>query len=215
MQLVLLVSLLFADTQAEARARAAFAFADVKSFPTWPDSIPFPAEMKPYTRSKYTQEIAVTNGYDRISPVPRTRLEAKWHQSGGMEGVKDFRSDLYRYLPEMPEVWVGNISVLNSLGYFQDNRGWKINYVDGSKFMDVLSNTTTGDVFEIRTREKKAGKWQSGILYTNEKARPEGYKGLTVSCNSCHSQAGTGGYAVGLIPGGDTVISVGFRALER
>lgn len=179
----------------------------------WPSSLPFPSEMKPYKRGKYTQSIYTTSGFTRhfIDPVPRFRLLAKWRQSGGMEGVSDFRSDLYRYFPSEPEAWIGDIQVWNGSNY-QTNRGWKVLFPDGSKFMDVLSSR--GTVFEVRQREKKEGKWTSLVAYEDVAARPKGYTGLTVSCNSCHSEAGSGSYGVGLIPGGDGVLSVGFRALE-
>jgi hypothetical protein len=170
--------------------------------------------MQRYKRASMTQAIAVTNGRDSITPVPRLRLpDARWHQSGGMLGIKEFRSDLYRYLPDDPKVWVGNIDVWNGSN-FQQNRGWKVEYPNGSKFMDVLS-TDSGKVFEVRQRLKADGKWQSSVVFEDKQARPRGYAGLTVSCNSCHREAGSGGYAVGLVPGGDGVLSVGFTALEK
>lgn len=186
---------------------------DLMAAGPWPYDLEFPSEMKRYKRAEMTQRIAVTNDRDTIEPVSRLQLDAKWHQSGGMLGIDDFRSDLYRYLPEPPKVWVGDIAVLNSFGHYQNNRGWKAQFPDGSKFLDVLSKD--GDVFEIRERKKEEGRWQSAIVYENEKARPIGYTGLNVSCNSCHKEAGQGGYAVGLAPGGDGVLSVGFKSLER
>jgi len=56
------------------------------------------AGMKRYKRASMTQEIAVTNDRDRISPVQRLALHARdqrWLVSGGLLGF-DFRSDLYR-----------------------------------------------------------------------------------------------------------------------
>ena len=180
----------------------------------WPNGLKFPSEMKPYKRSEFTQNIFTTNGFTvhHIEPVRRSNLERKWQVSGGMADVKEFRSDLYRYFPEYPSTWVDNIPVWNGSN-FQNNRGWKIEWPDGSKFMDVLSNK--GEVFEIRQRKKESGKWNSLVLFEDPKARPIGYTGLSVSCASCHSQAGTGSYGAGLVPGGDGVISVGFKALER
>lgn len=185
----------------------------------WPESLDFPEGMVPYKRGTKTQKIytVVNDPRDHIDPVDRYSLpDTRWHQSGGMLGVEGYRSDVYRYLPEKPEVWIGDISVLNSLGYYQNNRGWRVNYPDGSRFMDVLSNTKlNNEVFEIRQRTKKDGKWESLVIYENEKVRPAKYTGLTVSCASCHKEAGTGGYAVGLAPGGDGVLSTGFTALEE
>jgi cytochrome c len=62
-------------------------------------------------------------------------------------------------------------------------------------------------MFEHRVRSKDSGRWYSRIEYVDEAARPDGYTGLKVSCASCHSEAGTGKYNDGLVPGGDTVLS--------
>jgi hypothetical protein len=159
-----------------------------------------------FSATKWTQEIAVTNSRDRITQVPITGLAAKWHVSGGMVGVKGWTSDKYKYLPATVTHWVGNISVLNSLGYYQQNRGVRRSYPDGTEFHDVLRNAD-GVVFEHRTRKKMNGVWDSQVVYRDVAARPAGYFGLKQSCASCHNEAGTGGYAVGLVPGGDTVLS--------
>lgn len=171
-----------------------------------------PAGMKRYRRASYTQEIAVTDGRDRISPVHRLQVKEKWHASGGFADMGGFRSDLYRN-DARPRVWVGNIGVLNSLGYMQDNRGWKREYPDGARFLDVLSKD--GTVFEVRSAEKKDGKWNRLVVYRDKEARPKGYDRLAVSCASCHDEAGSGGYATGLVPGGDGIISDPFPALEN
>jgi hypothetical protein len=128
-----------------------------------------------------------------------------------MEGIKGWKSDLYRYVPYEPDHWIGDISVLNSFNNFQKNRGHLRSYPDGTEFHDVLSKDDV--VFEHRIREKVNGKWESYVAYKNVDARPEGYTGLTQSCASCHEKAGTGGYAVGLVPGGDTVLSDPFGGL--
>jgi hypothetical protein len=179
-----------------------------------------------YKRAAFTQSI-FNRGIQE--PVSRLLVAPKWHQSGGMEGIKGFRSDLYRFLPALPRVWIGEIEVNNGgdiTHYNQFGRivsvergkstqiefGWKVEYANGTRFLDVLS--TGGKVFEVRSRTKGDGKWASLLLFEDKAARPLGYTGLTVSCASCHSQAGTGGYATGLVPGGDGVLSVGFSALE-
>ena len=171
-----------------------------------------PPQFKRYKSAKYTQRIAVTNGRDTILPIRRASLLEKWRVPGGLEGVKGWKSDLYSWADG--EAWVGNISVLNSLGYFQSNRGWKRSYSDGSEFLDVLTNTGTGKVFEVRKAVKKDGQWQRFTTYRDAAQRPKGYAGPPKDCRSCHSEAGTGGYAEGLVPGGDTVISHPFEALE-
>ncbi len=163
-----------------------------------------------YEVAIYTQEIAITNGFDRITPVRRNRLKREWQMSGGMVDLAHavavgVKSDKYRYLPAPPKTWVGNVAVVNQFGHVQYNRGIIREYVDGTRFDDILYYK--GVLFEHRVREKVKGQWKSSILHTDEKARPPGYKGLGKSCASCHDQAGGGSYAEGLVPGGDTVIS--------
>ncbi len=165
-----------------------------------------------YRRAQYTQEIAVTNNVDRITPVHRSKLESKWHQSGGMEGISGYHSDVYKFVPAGMRVGIANIQVWNGSN-FQPNRGWTRSYPDGTVFFDVLSKD--GEVFEARERRKENGNWKSRVVFKDEAHRPTGYKGLTVSCASCHDEAGSGNYGVGLVPGGDTVLSDGFDALER
>lgn len=176
-----------------------------------------PPGMVPYQRSRFTQSIAVVDGRDQILRVSRALLAAKWRSSGGMEGVTGWTSTVYRNeIASRPKVWVGNISVKNSFGYFQQNRGYKREYADGSVFMDVLS-AKDGTVFEARRLEKVDGKWKPSTMYADATARPKGYAGLQVACASCHSGPdgpGTGGYGVGLVPGGDGIISAPFPALE-
>lgn len=188
---------------------------DLKAAGPWPNDLEKPKGMVRYRPSRFTQEIAVTDNQDRIIPVLRDKLEDHWKVPGGLVVAKGWRSDLYKYVPVQYHEYVGDISVLNSLGYFQSNRGWKRSYPNGTYFADVLSNDK-GEVFEVRYREKDNGKWFNTVAYRNVNARPKGYFRInTTQCNSCHNQAGTGGYAVGLVPGGDTVLSDPFLALER
>jgi len=169
-----------------------------------------PDTSKRFEPAIYTQEIAVTNGRDRIDKVEITDLpDRRWHQSGGMQGIDRslWKSEKYRSIPGGVEPnWIANISVRNSLGYMQNNRGIVRQYPDGTRFDDVLSNAD-GKVFEHRVREKKDGRWKSTVVYSDPAARPKGYEGLKVTCASCHDQAGTGNYAAGLVPGGDTILS--------
>lgn len=179
----------------------------------WVDSIAFPVGMVRYRPAKFTQEIAVTNDRDRITPVHRSNLLTKWQVPGGMEEVDGWDSDLYKYVPTEANPFVADIGVLNSFGHIQQNRGWRRTYPDGTQFHDVLSKD--GVVFEHRVREKVNGAWESFVAYKDVSARPAGYVGLGGQrCQSCHVEAGTGGYAVGLVPGSDTVISDPFPALE-
>jgi hypothetical protein len=160
-----------------------------------------------YVPTKYTQSIytvAGEGGRPHIDQVPIAELDRKWHQSGGMADYPGVVSEKYRTLPAKPQSLIGDVSVKTSFGS-QINQGLKREYADGTRFDDVLSYG--GKVFEQRTREKQGGKWTSTVTFTDEQARPPGYHGLTQTCASCHNQAGTGSYAAGLVPGGDTVLS--------
>lgn len=161
-----------------------------------------------YASTKWTQEIAVTNSRDRITPVPVLLLEKKWHGSGGMEGISGWKSEKWKWIPPGSQVksWVGDIMVLNSFRSRQPNRGIKRSYPEGTEFHDVLMNDK-GIVFEHRVRRKVGGEWQNEIVHKDADAWPVGYSGLKLSCNACHGQAGSGSYGVGLVPGGDGVLS--------
>jgi hypothetical protein len=183
----------------------------------WPKSVAFPDGLVRYRSTEYTQRIAVTNDRDTITPNHRSGLIAKWQVPGGMVGVEGWRSDLYKFIAPNTYTWVDNIPVWNG-NNFQNNRGHVRKYGDGTFFMDVLSYK--GSVFEHRVREKKNSQWESYVAYRDSSAYPPGYTGLHgAKCASCHQggfdqQPGTGGYAVGLIPGGDSVYSDPFDALE-
>ncbi len=175
----------------------------------WPEGIPFIKGLVRYSPAQYTQEIAVTDNRDRISKVHRSRIDDqhKWGQPGGMFGVKGWKSTLYKYIPEGGQQWVGNIAVWSGSN-FQMNRGWKRAYPNGTIFVDVLSKD--GVIFEKRIREKQNGSWEQYVSFKNTAARPSGYNGLKQRCAFCHNDRdgpGTGGYATGLVPGGDLTIS--------
>jgi hypothetical protein len=190
----------------------------------WPASVRYPQGMLPFVRAKNTQSIfkLSTNGGPSLSTidrVPRSKLLAKWQVSGGMEGIDTrlWKSDVYQRI-DGGYRWQAMISVKNSLGYFQNEIGHKVSYGDGTLFMDVLSNRQTGKVFEHRVAEKQNGQWRRYVAFRDESQRPAGYVGLrNVTCTTCHNTTdgpGTGGYGVGLVPGGDTVVSYPFPGLE-
>src|SRR6185369_2028701 len=121
-------------------------------------------------------------------------LEERWQVPGGMAGVVGWQSDLYKFVPEGGSVWVGGISVKNSLGYFQTEGGWKRSYPVGAWFADVLSHR--GKVFEVRFAEKQDDGWHRYVAFKDRAARPPGYTGLKQSCASCHDgdeKPGSGG----------------------
>lgn len=171
---------------------------------------PAPPGVK-YQGARYTQSIFVLNDRDTIRPEAiKGMSDKRWHQPGGLEGVSGWTVERFRHLPPGTAVraWVGNVSVKNGFTptSTQQNRGILRSYPDGTRFDEVLRNAD-GAVFEHRVREKRNGKWLSTVHFKDEAARPAGYHGLTVSCSSCHAEAGTGKYAEGLVPGGDTVLS--------
>ncbi len=185
---------------------------DLAGYGPWPKGLEKVSGLKRYAPARMTQEIAVTNDRDRITPVPIEGLEDKYHQSGGMLGVKGWRSDLYKLVPGgNPKSWIGDIAVFNGSNN-QNNRGYIRSYPDGTVFFDVLSKD--GQVFEARKAEKKNGSFRRSVVFRDEKHYPEGYAGLKMTCASCHDEAGSGGYAVGLAPGGDTVLSDPIPQLE-
>lgn len=196
--------------------------ADPPAASSWPDGVPFPKGLVTYEPTSWTQAIFTLNGAPAIERVHRSRLspsrdvQSAWQAGipGGMDGISDFRSTLYRHVPTERTFQV-RLPVVNQFGFTQYELGWSRAYPNGTLFVDVLDNTTTGKVFEARAREKAGGQWFSYVFFRRRDHQPAGYRGLKQTCVSCHELAGTGGYAVGLIPGGDTVISDPFPALER
>ncbi len=185
---------------------------DLSGYGPWPKEVAKIDGLVHYAPSRYTQRIfnrgEGPQGTSLIQPVDRASLpDARWHQSGGMLGLEGWRSDLYKYVPERMLHERKTISVENSSGDFQTEWSWQRSYPDGTVFMDVLSNQASGKVFSHRVRTKNNGQWKSREVYRDEAEYPVGYVGLKQSCSSCHDETGTGGYAVGLVPGGDTVFS--------
>lgn len=168
-----------------------------------------------YEPSKVTQYVDRNTPVDKLGrplgPTLRRTLQVPiknlpdrdWHQSGGMRGVRGFLSLKYR----SDTVWHGyaKIPTLNASGHIQRENGIAREFVDGSRFDDVL--WFNGRVFEWRTLTKEKGEWLGEVTFKDEKARPPGYTGLKQTCASCHTKAGTGGYAAGLVPGGDGIFS--------
>lgn len=178
----------------------------------WPKSLPKPNELRRFTRAKYTQAIATTNNAPSIDLVHRSRLEAKWQVPGGLEGVSGWHSDVYRMRAKV-KTWQTYMPVLNRFGYFQNELGYTRSYEDGTTFADVLSKD--GKVFEVRYAVKRDGHWDRFVAFKDVSARPSGYAPPTSKqCVECHSQTGSGNYGVGMVPGGDTIISEPLEGLE-
>lgn len=160
-------------------------------------------------------------------PVDRNKQEERWVVPGGMDGIDGWRSDLYKRLKSPTKITFGSIPVRNNIpppaGFgWQWEKGWTRLYDDDTLFVDVLSHKDK--VFEVRFAEKKDGVWDRRVAFRDINNRPPGYDGLKgKTCASCHEQSGLGGYAVGLVPGGDGVISdpipvveeAGFKAAKK
>lgn len=166
-----------------------------------------PKEAVEYKRDGYTQSIFRLNDRRTIRWVKVTDLaNTDWHQSGGMKDITH-TSKKFRTLPADTEMKhsLQFIAVLNSFGHYQNEVGISRTYPDGTRFDDVLYYKNR--IFEHRVREKIKGEWKSKIVLSDPKLRPPGYEGLKQSCSSCHDLPGSGGYAEGLVPGGDGVFS--------
>lgn len=171
-----------------------------------------------YKRAEYTQAIAhYSDGRLSIEKVPRSSLERKYQVPGGLEHATAWRSDIYR-LAKAPEQPLRPIPVLNSFGNYQHEQGYYRAWRDGSRFVDVLTNTATGRVFEVRVAIKgrdRPGEWHRFVDFRDVSQQPPGYRRVRSSeCRSCHDEAGSGKYGLGLVPGSDTVISHPFESLE-
>ena len=179
----------------------------------WPKALPFPTEAVRYKPARFTQSIYTLNNSQAIDKIDRRQLKQEWQVPGAMEGVHGWQSDLYRFVPGGVKTWQERMPVKNSFGHYQYELGWTRRYPDGTFFVDALSNAN-GQPFEVRMREKIDGRWHSYIAWRNREARPEWYHGLMQTCQHCHSQAGSGEYGVGLVPGGDSVLSDPIEGLE-
>jgi hypothetical protein len=169
-----------------------------------------------YRSAVYTQSIFKlapsfnAEGVPTVRPVLIRDIATKWHQSGGTEGVSGVASRKFRTLPPGKSVVhsvrlvpVGNDP--RNPASTQDEYAITRVYPDGTRFDDVLSGPA--GVFEHRVRVKENGVWKSSVLVAKPANRPAGYVPLRQSCDSCHGDAGSGGYGVGLVPGGDGVLS--------
>ena len=158
-----------------------------------------PSEFVPYTRTNYSQSLAVVNNrednrlfklvqddtginFHRENP---NRLEP-WAVPGGLHGLSGWRSRLFVALPPggIIKVWRERVPVVNS--HPLPKVRWS--FPDGTRFADVLENQD-GQPFEVRIREKSNGEWHSKVMLLGE-AAPSGYTGTDRRCVECHKHAG-------------------------
>lgn len=170
-----------------------------------------------YERATNTQSIYKNQFGPQIDAVSRTALKVKWQVPGGMEGLTGWKSSLYK--ATQSERWTGGIPVKNSFGNYQTESGWKRTYKDGDEFLDVLTNTDTNKVFEVRKAVKIDGSFQRFTIYRDKEQRPVDYAGPhTLDCRNCHNASdgpGSGDYGVAMTSGAETVFSDPFPDLEN
>ncbi len=165
--------------------------------------------MERYKPFQLTQSIFKYTGNPNgiIRGVHRSATEAKYQVPGGLIGVKGWRSELYR-TNIMADETLAFIGVKNSMGSYQNEAAFLRSYPDGAEFDDLLINTKTNKVFEHRVAQKVDGKWERFIAYSDPDERPAGYvQPSRKECASCHKDAASGGYGVGLAPGSDEIFS--------
>ena len=114
-----------------------------------------------------TQYVPDLTGMVRYKPQRNHELPHTLQQSGGLEGVTGWYSELFRSY------------------HARGATGWEV----GATFADVLRNAS-GVVFEHREATKREdGSWDRFIVYRNRDARPAGYKGISArKCVECHGK---------------------------
>ncbi len=165
----------------------------------WPADVEFPAGLKAYKRTGYSQRIAVTNNspsnnwyrllqhdYWTNSPMAANpNSHAPYAVPGGLENVKGWQSlTAITVVPSKVPVRNEVVPVFNGTPVPK----YRWTFPDDTVVVDILSRD--GWVFEIRTLEKREGKWVGRTPYVNKLARPAGYTGPGKSCAECHVDAG-------------------------
>lgn len=189
---------------------------NIKVSGRWP-SMGRLAGMERYQPFELTQSIFkyVNNPNGIIRGVNRSATEAKYQVPGGLLGVSGWRSELYRTkirAVERPAF----IGVKNDSNNYQNEVAFLRSYPDGAEFDDVLINISTNRVFEHRVAQKVDGKWERFVAYRDSTQAPPGYVApRSKDCSSCHKDAASGGYGVGLAPGGDEIFSDPFASFPN
>ena len=199
-----------------ARARA-HAEGKPEAASSWPTELEFLADLEVYDTARMTQKSGNRSGLGANYIVPRAAVGEKWLVPGGLQGLTGWRNVLLRSPQNRVQHWFNHADP-GEAGWPRGVWGSEIihqrRYEDGALFADVLIGQDD-EIFEVRTAEKKNGEWQRRVVYRNEDAAPAGYRAVSMrQCRECHEQAGTGGYGVALIPGGDTILSDPIPALE-
>jgi len=182
----------------------------------WPKTVDW-SGFRFYRPTQYSQRIAVTNNSptnawyhvtrdDVWSNAPTSfnpnRVDERWRAPGGLANVKGWESFTAAYLPAEPRTWVQALPIANG-GMIPGGKRWA--FADGTVFADLL--TKDGQAFELRLREKDAGKWNSFVAYRNRANAPAGYHGVGRKCAECHDKAGDSEQYGITTRGSDTVFS--------
>lgn len=121
-------------------------------------------DLEPYVSAKRTQvSFRRWSGY--IGSSPRADLGEKWMVAGGLIGVHGWSNQLFK--KATASVYLGR----QDAGDDSSTITWHRSYADGAIFADVLRNDA-GKVFEVRSAEKRDGRWDRYIAYKDATARP-------------------------------------------
>lgn len=177
---------------------------------SWPTELKILDDLEIYDTARMTQKSGNRTGAGANFIVQRAAVGEKWLSPGGLEGVRGWRNVLLRSPENRARYWLGPARPQEWLSEIIHQR----HYADGALFADVLIGKDD-QIFEVRTAEKREGQWRRRVAYRNEEFFPVGYRPVALSkCAECHDQAGTGGYGVAMIPGGDGILSEPIPALE-
>jgi len=184
--------------------------------PKWPPAVPGDG-LKPYTPTRISQRIAVTDGrpshqwydlnrddvFQNAPTMFNPNRQTPWRVSGGMEGMHGWKSlKLTNVAKSDVKVWRENLPIA---GAGRNLPGFRWQFPEGATFADLLVNDKD-EPFELRMRTKKDGKWRAQVVYENAAAAPHGYLGAA-KCASCHDHAGSSKQYGIMVRGDDTVFS--------
>lgn len=141
--------------------------------------------LKPLYQNMYTMSSRPYVDYDSIHD-PAAPEHHPFIVSGGMQGLKGWRSDKALMIPDgkKVEVW----RQYEEVRAFAPTIRYRWKFPAGTVAYDVLS--TDKGVFEVRTQTRADDGWETKVTFKDEDARPDGYAGLQQSCASCHSHTG-------------------------
>lgn len=175
----------------------------------WPKTLPFPAGLRFYRPTRYSQETTVTNEFFLFSPAhvsqgdnPNNRFP--YVVPGGLHGIPQSEWNSYTGIS------VGTIKAFDELiyaptaaqalreGYGRSGllkkRTAELSH--GSFVVDLLTNARD-EVFELRILEF-GEKFDAYAAYKDRSKAPSGYTGAGKRCVDCHGDAGSSKYGIGV-----------------